>query len=119
MKALCAKVPVVAIGRKDPTSKRFMEEFGVPYVSSWVVVLNNKGEVLASFQGDAVGAGCTKKTADKFPEMLARKIIDCVARTKSVVALEAQWKKTRAETDFKTFVGRLVDMKAFAKAASI
>ena len=44
MKALCAKVPVVAIGRKDPTSKRFMEEFGVPYVSSWVVVLNNKGE---------------------------------------------------------------------------
>ena len=117
MKALCAKVPVAAIGINDPLSKRLMKEFSVPYVSSWVVVLNNKGEAVASFQGDAASAGCTKETANKFPQLLVKKINDCVAWTKSVVALETRWKTTKAEVDFENLVKLLVDMKAYGKAA--
>ena len=96
-----------------------MKEFSVPYVSSWVVVLNDKGEVVASFQGDAAGAGCTKQTADKFPQMLVKKIDGCLARTKSVAALEARWKETQADADFEKLIKLLVEMKAFRKAALV
>jgi hypothetical protein len=49
-----------------------MREFAIPCLNSWVIVLDGHGETLASWIGDAAGAGCNKRSVDKFPRNLVR-----------------------------------------------
>ena len=92
IRALCGKVTVAASRIEDPASKALTGEFEIPYGNCWILVLDGKGETLASFMADHAGQGCTKESAGKFPAMIAAKIEACLKRTESLQALEQRWR---------------------------
>lgn len=116
MKKVCENVPVVALKRDDSACEELRKEFDIPWRNSHVVVLDGKGEILASYLGDTAGKGCTKASAEKFPGMFAAKIDECLKRTASVQELERNFEKDPAdETNFKSLQSRAEEMNRFGK----
>ena len=49
LRDLCQQVVVAVVKRDDPACATLRQEFAVPFLNSWVVVLDDKGETLASW----------------------------------------------------------------------
>lgn len=120
IKDLCNKVVVVALKSSDKASTEFGKEFNAPDAGLWlwVVVLDAKGETLASFWGDKTGKACTKENVDKFPSMLVEKIEICMQRKQSVQELERIISKNPTdEAAFGKLADRLEENLTFGKLA--
>jgi hypothetical protein len=111
---LCKKIVVAVIKQAD--SSQFRQELSIPCLNSWIVVLDGKGETLASWFGDMAGAGCNSRSADTFPRNLVKLIRKRLERQESVEALERRCKSQPADSKtFEAFAGRLAEMFAFGK----
>jgi hypothetical protein len=91
--ALGERVTLAVVRTNDPPCAELRKEFNVPFLNSWVVVLDIKGETLASWIGDAAGAGCKQSSVGKFPSNMAALIRKSLRRTESLQELERQWRK--------------------------
>ncbi len=100
----------------DPECAALRTEFHIPYRNSWVVVLDGKGETLASWIGDAAGAKCDDDTARSFPKSLVALIRKCLQGTESVQELERRWRSNMRDTvAFDRLAQRLEHMEAFGR----
>jgi hypothetical protein len=116
IKALSERAVVAAARRSDAICAELRQEFGVPYMNSFVIVLNAKGETLASFMGDTAGRGCTKESCDKFGSMLAAKIEECLKRTESVQELRRRFDtEPGSEAALDALVTRLEEVYGFSE----
>jgi hypothetical protein len=85
-----------------------------------VVVLDGKGETLASWIGDTAGAGCKQSAVSKFPCNLAALIRKSLRCTESVQELERRWRQyTTNLVAFDRFADRLEAMDAFERLRQI
>jgi hypothetical protein len=104
---------LIAVRRDDPVCAKLRSEFGVRFGNSWVVVLDPKGETLASWIGDAAGAGCKKRSAEAFPQKFAEAIERCLTRRESLQELERRWRREPGNlTVFETLANRFQEMQA-------
>src|SRR5262249_51680821 len=95
-------------------------EFSVPFLNSWVVVLDARGETLASWIGDAAGAGCKQSAAKRFPRSMATLIRQSLQVTESLEELERRWMKDpRNIQKFDNYSCRLPAMHAFARLREV
>jgi hypothetical protein len=116
IRALAKQVVLTAVRREDPVCAELRKEFAVPMLNSWVVVLDGKGETLASWVGDGAGHGCKKGSVDKFPRNLVKWIRISLERTETVQELERRWRRRPQDTDlFEAFAQRLQEMHAYRK----
>jgi hypothetical protein len=114
IRSLGRRVVLTAVRAEDTRCVKLREEFSVPYLNSWVVVLDRRGETLASWIGDVAGACCTEESAGMFPGQLARLVRKSLRRTASVQELERHWRKSPGNlTAFDALATRLGEMCAF------
>jgi hypothetical protein len=120
IRALSQRVILVVVKRADARCAKLRTEFGVATGNSWVVVLDTKGETLASWIGDAAGAACDERTADRFARNLVSGIDESLRRTETEQELERRWKKNRSDTAaFERFSERLKEALAFPRLRQI
>jgi hypothetical protein len=113
---LCEHAIVVVLRRNDAACVELRKEFAVPLLSSWVVVLDGKGETLDSWVGDAAGAGCKKDSVSQFPGNLVRLIRLSLERSETIEELERRWKQHRNDTElFEALARRLGEMLAYGR----
>jgi hypothetical protein len=114
--ALCKREIVAVIPREAPGCEELRTEFAIPFLNSWVVVLDGKGETLGSFIGDNAGTGCTAESSDRFPTNLAALIEQGLERQESVQELERHWRSNPRDAEaFNCLAERLQEMEASAK----
>jgi hypothetical protein len=108
---LSKEVVLVVVKQDDPACAALRTEFAVPYLNSWVVVLDAKGETLASWIGDAAGGGCDKDKLALFPGKLVELIRRSLDQAESVEELERRWKADLSNADsFERLAERLAEM---------
>jgi hypothetical protein len=96
------------------------KEFAIPFLNSWVVVLDGEGETLASWIGDTAGANCKKSSVHKFPRNLVRLIQKSLERSETVEDLERRWKSHQQDMDrFEALAHRLMEMQAYGKLGQV
>lgn len=116
IRALCKQAVVAVVKGDDAACAALRKEFAIPFHNSWVVVLDGKGETLASCIGDAAGAGCKKSSADKFPLHLVRFVRQSLERGESVEELERCWKDRPGDAElFDALARRLAEMHAHGR----
>jgi hypothetical protein len=116
IRALCKQAVVTVIKKEDPGCAELRKEFAIPYLNSWVVVLDGQGETLASWMGDTAGAGCTQRSVGKFPRNLARLIREGLERSETLEELERRWKDHPHDMErFEALAHRLEEMEAHGK----
>ena len=110
--ATLAKEVVLAVVKvNDPACAALRTDFAVPYLNSWVVVLDPKGETLASWLGDAAGGGCDKDRVGQFPANVVALIRRSLSRAESVEELERRWQAHRGDMEaFERLAKRLAEM---------
>jgi hypothetical protein len=109
-------VVLVAVRAEDSRCAKLRDEFSVPYLNSWVVVLDRRGETLASWIGDGARAGCTEASVGKFPGQLAKLVRESLGRSASVQELERRWRNDLGNlAAFDALAARLSEMYAFDK----
>ena len=109
---------MAACRQADPVAREIEKEFDIPYYNSWVVVLDAKGETLASYMGDTAGQGCTKESAGEFPAKFSRKIEESLKGTESLQAQERHWRGTREQAAYDALLKRLQGMGALHRLAA-
>jgi hypothetical protein len=116
IRTLC-KQTVVALFRCDaPGCDELRKEFAIPLLNAWVVVLDGKGETLASWVGDSAGAGCSKGSVARFPRNLVQLIRASMERAETVEELERRWRKRPRDMErFEALARRLEEMHAHGK----
>jgi hypothetical protein len=120
IRALCKLTIVAVIRCHDPECDELRKEFAIPFLNSWVVVLDGKGETLASWMGDSAGAGCSKDSVDQFPRNLVRLIRESLKRAESVEELERRWRKSPRDMErLEAFARRLEEMDAYGKLCQL
>jgi hypothetical protein len=120
IRALCKQVAVVALRRDDPCCAELREEFAIPFLNSWVVVLDRSGETLASWMGDGAGAGCTDRSAARFARNLAKLIRVSLERKETVEELERRWKAWPQDLErFERLNRRLQEMNAHGRLGQL
>jgi hypothetical protein len=113
-RALCKQVIVAVVRRDAPECRQLRQEFAVPVLNSWVVVLNAQGEVLAGWIGDDAGAGCRQDGVQRFPGNLVRLIRMGLERTESVEELERRWREQPHDGErFEALSRRLEEMHRY------
>jgi hypothetical protein len=119
--AKLAKQVTLAVARiNDRSCEECRKEFDIPYLNSWVVVLDSKGETLASWVGDAAGGNCRKDGVAQFPANMAALIQKSLRGTESLQELERRWRQDPANlTEFDNYSRRLQRMHAFARLQRI
>jgi hypothetical protein len=118
--ALATRVTLAVVRTIDPSCAGLRKEFGVPYLNSWVVVLDAKGEVLASWMGDVAGTGCRESAAATFPGSMARLIRKSLRVAESLEELERRWQKDIGNLSaFDTYARRLQQMHRFEELQKI
>ena len=116
VQTLCKQTVMAVIKRDAPECVQLRQEFSVRYLNSWIILLDGKGELLASCFGDIAGAGCNRRSVDAFPRSLVKFIRKMLKRTESVEELERQWKSQPQDTRlFEAFSRRLEEMFAYSK----
>ncbi len=116
IRALSKQVVVAVVKTEDPRCAEMRKEFGIPYLNSWVVVLDAKGETLASWIGDVAGGGCNKRSVDKFPANLVKLIRSSLKRSETVEELERRWKCNQRDIQvFESLTSRLQEMDAYSR----
>ena len=116
IRALCEQAVVAVVKKGDAGCAELRKEFAVPYLNSWVVVLDGKGETLAGWIGDVAGAGCKKSSVGKFPLNLVRLVRKSLERGETVEELERRWKNRRHDTElFEGLARRLAEMHAYGR----
>lgn len=119
-RALCGKVSVAACRRSDPVAAALRKEFDITRLNAWVVVLDVKGETLASYVVDNVVHGCTKETAGEFPAQFSRSIEESLKRPESLQAEERRWRgNPRDRAAYNALVVRLDEMWAYNRHAGV
>jgi hypothetical protein len=118
--ALAAQVTLVVVRKADPRCAELRKEFGVPYLNSWVVVLDGRGETLASWIGDAAGAGCMKSETARFPRKMVALIRRSLRITESLQQLARRWQTDPSNMAvFESYARRLQQMNAFDRLQQI
>ncbi len=118
--SLAKQVTLAVVRTQDPICAELRKEFSVPYLNSWVVVLDAKGETCASWIGDAAGASCRESAAAKFPRKMAALIRRSLRVAESLQALERRWTKEPGNmAAFDAYAQRLQQMEAFVKLRQI
>jgi len=111
IQTLARDVLLVVVKRDDPACAALRTEFAVPFLNSWVVVLDPKGETLASWIGDAAGGGCDKDRVDMFPTNLVGLIRRSLSRGETVEELERRWRENLGDREaFESLGERLEEM---------
>ena len=115
-RALCKQAVVALARREDSECAELRTEFAIPWLNSWVVVLDAKSETLASWIGDSAGAGCNDRSADKFPGNLVKLIRQSLERPETVEELGRRWRNHPQDMElFEGLAARLEEMQAFGK----
>jgi hypothetical protein len=118
--SLAKKLTLVVVRRDDPGCAELRKEFSVPFLNSWVVVLDAKGETRASWIGDAAGAGCRNSETATFPSKMAALIRRSLRISESLEELERRWQKDPCNmAAFDAYEGRLNQMYAFVRRQQI
>lgn len=118
--ALSERVILAVVRRNDAQGEALRKEFFVPFLNSWVVVLDGKGETLASWIGDAAGAGCTRRSVSKFPAQMAARIRKSLRCKESLQEMERRWRKDPSDlAAFDAYSDRLQAMHAFDRLRQI
>ena len=113
---LCRQAVVAVVKTSDAACAALRKEFAIPYLNSWVVVLDGKGETLAGWLGDAAGAGCKKSSVGQFPRNVVRLVRKSLERTETVEELERRWMARPHDAGlFEGLAGRLVGMHAYGR----
>jgi hypothetical protein len=116
IRTLCKQTVVAVIRCDAPAGEELRQEFAIPWLNSWVVVLDGKGETLASWVGDSAGAGCSKGSVARFPRNLVRLIRESMERGETVEELDRRWRKRPRDMErFEAFARRLEEMHAHGK----
>lgn len=116
IRALAQRLVLVAVRAGTPRCAELRKEFSVPFMNSWVVVLDGKGETLASWIGDQAGADCDKRSVRLFATNLVNLVEESLQRGDSVQALERAWRKDPANREaFEPLAERLSEMHAYGK----
>lgn len=116
VKKLCEKAVVVAVRRSDPACAELRKEFDIPYLNSFAIVLNPRGETMTSFMADTAGRGCTKESSDKFPEMVVAKIEDGLRKADSLQDLERRVESSPSDAAaLKELQARIEEVTGFAR----
>jgi hypothetical protein len=116
IRALCKQTVVAVVRRDDPGCGELRQEFDIPFLNSWVIVLDGKGETLASWMGDVAGEGCTQRAAEKFPRNLVKFIRRSLERGETVEELERRWRNRPHDTErFEGLARRLAEMHAYGR----
>jgi hypothetical protein len=116
IRLLGKQVVLVAVRGSDPRCAGLRKEFSVPYLNSWVVVLNEKGETLDSWIGDRAGEGCNKRSLGKFPANLVKLFKESLQFTNSAEELERKWRSDPTDMGaFEAFASRLRRISAFER----
>jgi hypothetical protein len=114
--ALSEEVVLVVLRSTRSQCAGLCKEFAVPCSNSWVVVLDAKGETLASWIGDAAGDSCEAAAAQQFAEGMAARIRDSLRYPVSLQELERQWRRDYHNlAQFEKYTARLKEMEAFGK----
>lgn len=110
-----AKQVILGLARTvDPSCEEFRREFDIPFFNSWVVVLNARGETLASWFGDNAGH-CNEDGLAKFAANVVALIQQSLRVGESLQELERRWRQAPANLDaFDNYSKRLRQMYAFA-----
>jgi hypothetical protein len=116
IRAVAKDAILVVLRRDDPACAALRTEFAVPFLSSWVVVLDSRGETLASSFGDVAGGGCDQDRVKAFPGNLARLIRRTLTRRQTVEELERWWRAhPNNRTAFEKLRDRLSDMLLYGQ----
>jgi hypothetical protein len=117
---LCKQVVVAVVKRDEAGCAELRTELAIPFLNSWVVVLDGKGETLASWIGDAAGHGCKKNSVDQFPRNLVRLVRKSLERSETVEELERRWKSRQHDTElFERLASRLAEMHAYDRVRQL
>lgn len=117
---LSRQVTLAVARRTDPVWNDLREEFSIPFFNSWVVVLDGKGETLASWIGDAAGGNCRQDAVAKFPANMAALIQKSLRVSESLQELERHCRQDPANLSaFDNYSRRLQQMHAFARLQGI
>jgi len=118
--ALAKRVTLAVVRKTDSVCAELRKEFSVPYLNSWVVVLDPRGETRASWMGDAAGGGCRQSATATFPRNMAALIRRSLKVTESVQELRRRWQKDPANlAEFDNYARRLQQMHAFDRLSQI
>ncbi len=116
IRAFAKQVVLAVVKRDDTACAALRKEFAIPFLNSWVVVLDGKGETLASWVGDAAGAQCDKRSVHKFPRNLVRLARQMLKRTETLQELLRQWEGRPGDTKlFETLSRRLSEMHGYGR----
>jgi hypothetical protein len=109
-----AKQVILGLARTDdPACEEFRREFDIPFFNSWVVVLDARGETLASGFGSA--GHCNEDGLAKFAANMVALIQQRLRVGESLQELERRWRQAPADLDaFDNYAKRLRQMYAFA-----
>jgi hypothetical protein len=111
VRRLAKDVTLIVVRREDSACGAWRKEFAVPFFNSWVVVLDSKGETLASWMGDTAGGGCDKDRVKEFPGNLVRLIRRSLSRCETVEELERRWRTDLGDVEvFELLSKRLGEM---------
>ncbi|MBI3828492.1 MAG: hypothetical protein HY291_03190 [Planctomycetes bacterium] len=91
---------VLAVSRKDDADAAGLRgEFGVVGLYTWIVVLDGKGETLASYMADSTGLPCAEESKAVFPGLVAQRISKALEEKASLQALERAWRANPADAE--------------------
>jgi hypothetical protein len=89
---------VLAVSRSEETASSGLgREFAVIGLYAWIVVLDVKGETLASYMADSTGLPCAEEAKPLFPGRVAERIAKALEIKASLQALERAWRENPAD----------------------
>ena len=116
---LAEKAVLVAVRKADPACDALRREFDAR-ATSWVIVLDPRGELLDSRMADGTGALKDKETIDRFPDQFADRVEQGLQRKESLQDLERRWAKDpKEESGFEALAARLEDQSAYARVRDL
>lgn len=116
---LAEKAVLVAVRKADPACDALRREFDAR-ATSWVIVLDPRGELLDSRMADGTGALKNKETIDRFPDQFADRVEQGLQRKESLQDLERRWAKDpKEESGFEALAARLEDQSAYARVRDL
>ncbi len=111
IRKLAEQAVFVGVRKADPLWEDLRKEFGAR-ATSWVIVLDPKGELLDAGPADATGALKKQETLSGFPDLLADRIERGLGRQESLQELERRWSKDpKSESAFEALAARFEEMK--------
>jgi len=109
------KAVLIGARKGDPASELLRKEFDARF-TSWLIVLDGRGELLESGFADRAGDFKKKETAEKCAGPFLDRVERSLERKMTLQNLERRWKRDpAAESAFTELVERYEEMAAYAR----